>query len=67
VLVYRQCPAEESTATATVRFATKLRLLAVAGGDLTSPGLEITGDAQALQSLLGALDQPDPSFNIITP
>lgn len=67
VLVYRRCRAEESTATATVRFATKLRLLAVAGGDFTSPGLQITGDAQALQSLLGALDQPDPSFNIITP
>ncbi len=28
VLVYRQCPADESTATATIRFATKLRLLA---------------------------------------
>ncbi len=67
VLVYRQCPADESTATATIRFATKLRLLAVAGGDFTSPGLEITGDAEALQKLLGALDQPDPSFNIITP
>jgi alkyl sulfatase BDS1-like metallo-beta-lactamase superfamily hydrolase len=67
VLVYRECPADESTATATVRFANKLRLLAVAGGDFTSPGMDITGDAQALQTLLGALDQPDPSFNIITP
>jgi alkyl sulfatase BDS1-like metallo-beta-lactamase superfamily hydrolase len=67
VLVYRQCDADESTTTATVRLASKLRLLAVAAGDFTSPGLEVTGDAQALQTLLGALDQPNPSFNIITP
>ncbi|MBB3601365.1 alkyl sulfatase BDS1-like metallo-beta-lactamase superfamily hydrolase [Mycolicibacterium sp. BK556] len=67
VLVYRQCPADESTATATIGLVTKLRLLAAAAGDFTSPGLETSGDPQALQSLLGALDQPDPSFNIITP
>ncbi|BBX05467.1 alkyl/aryl-sulfatase [Mycolicibacterium aichiense] len=67
VLVYRQCPADESTATATIRLATKLRLLAAAAGDFTSPGLETTGEAEALQKFLGALDQPDPSFNIITP
>jgi len=67
VLVYRQCAADESTATATIRFASKLRLLAVSAGDFTSPGMEITGDAQALQTLLGALDQPNPGFNIITP
>ncbi|QEN16657.1 alkyl/aryl-sulfatase [Mycolicibacterium sp. ELW1] len=67
VLVYRQWPADESTATATIRLATKLRLLAAAAGDFTSPGLETTGEAEALQKFLGALDQPDPSFNIITP
>ncbi|WP_179471270.1 alkyl/aryl-sulfatase [Mycolicibacterium vinylchloridicum] len=67
VLVYRQCAADESTATATVRLLSKLRLLAAAAGDFTSPGLEVSGDGQALQTLLGALDQPDPSFNIITP
>ena len=67
VLVYRRCAADESTAAATVRLAGKLRLLAVAAGDFTSPGLEITGDAQVLQTLLGVLDQPDPNFNIITP
>lgn len=67
VLVYRQCPPDESTATATIRLATKLRLLAAAAGDFTSPGLETTGEAEALQKFLGALDQPDPSFNIITP
>jgi alkyl sulfatase BDS1-like metallo-beta-lactamase superfamily hydrolase len=67
VLVYRQCPADEPSATATVRLANKLRLLAVAAGDFSSAGLETTGDARALQTLLGVLDQPDPSFNIITP
>ncbi|MCV7176734.1 alkyl/aryl-sulfatase [Mycolicibacterium sphagni] len=67
VLVYRKSPADEATATVTVRLASKLRLLAVAGGDFTSPGMDISGDGSALQSLLGALDQPDPSFDIITP
>ncbi len=67
VLVYRKCAAEESTATVTVRLATKMRLLAAAAGDFTSPGLETSGDGQALQALLGALDRPDPGFNIVTP
>ncbi|WP_445167530.1 alkyl/aryl-sulfatase [Mycolicibacterium sp. Dal123E01] len=67
VLVYRECAADESTATATIRLVTKLRLLAAAAGDFTSPGLETSGEAQALQTLLGALDKPNPSFNIITP
>mgnify|MGYP000853333987 FL=1 len=66
VLVYRKRPADGS-AHATVTFADKLRLLAAATGDFTSPGLEVTGDQQALQSLLGVLDRPDPGFNIITP
>ncbi|SBS74434.1 conserved hypothetical protein [uncultured Mycobacterium sp.] len=67
VLVYREAAADESTATATIRLATKMRLLAAAAGDFTSPGLETTGDAKALQTLLGVLDKPDPGFNIITP
>jgi alkyl sulfatase BDS1-like metallo-beta-lactamase superfamily hydrolase len=46
---------------------TKQRLLGVLGGDLTSPGIETTGDVTALQSLLGVIDRGDPSFNIITP
>ncbi len=46
---------------------TKPRLIAIAGGDLTSPGVEISGDASALQTLLGVLEQGDPSFNIVTP
>jgi alkyl sulfatase BDS1-like metallo-beta-lactamase superfamily hydrolase len=67
VLVYRKAPADESTANATVKLANKVRLLAAAAGDLSSPGLEIGGDRQAVQSLLGVLDKPDPNFNIITP
>lgn len=46
---------------------TKPRLIAMAGGDLSSPGIDITGDASALQTLLGVLEQGDPSFDIVTP
>ena len=67
VLVYRKRPADPQTAAATVKLAAKMRLLAAAMGDFTSPGLEVTGDASALQSLMGVLDRPDPNFNIITP
>jgi alkyl sulfatase BDS1-like metallo-beta-lactamase superfamily hydrolase len=67
VLVYRKVPADEATAHATVKLANKLRLLAFAADDANSPGLEISGDANALPSLLGVLDRPDPAFNIITP
>ncbi|WP_137846428.1 alkyl sulfatase dimerization domain-containing protein [Microbacterium sp. 2FI] len=65
VLVYRKRnPDDEPDVALTL---TKARLIAVAGGDLTSPGLEITGDAGALQALLGVLDAGDPAFNIVTP
>ncbi|MBV9512661.1 MAG: MBL fold metallo-hydrolase [Mycobacteriaceae bacterium] len=67
VLVYRKRPADEKTANATVRLDSKLRLLMFAAGDRTSPGISITGDADALPTLLGVLDAPDPSFNIVTP
>ena len=67
VLVYRKRPADPDPAAATVTLAAKMRLLAAAQGDFTSPGLGITGDASALQSLMGVLDRPDPNFNIITP
>ncbi len=67
VLVYRERPAEESTATATVRLAGKLRLLTFAAGDRDSPGVEVSGDADALPTLLSVIDRPDPSFNIVTP
>jgi alkyl sulfatase BDS1-like metallo-beta-lactamase superfamily hydrolase len=67
VLIQRKRPAEPSTATATVTLATKMRLMAAAAGDFASPGLAVTGDPGALQSLLGVLDAPDPGFSIITP
>jgi alkyl sulfatase BDS1-like metallo-beta-lactamase superfamily hydrolase len=67
VLVYRKVAADSATADVTVKLDSKFRLLAVAMGDFTSPGLEISGDQTALQALLGALDEPDPNFNIVTP
>ncbi|MBY0291437.1 MAG: MBL fold metallo-hydrolase [Mycobacteriaceae bacterium] len=67
VLVYRKVNAEVATAGATVKVANKIRLLALAAGDLTSPGFELVGDATVLQQLTESLDRPDPGFNIVTP
>ena len=67
VLVYRKIPADSVTATVTIKLDSKFRLLLVATGDFTSPGLEISGDQAALQSFLGVLDSPDTNFNIVTP
>jgi alkyl sulfatase BDS1-like metallo-beta-lactamase superfamily hydrolase len=67
VLVYRKRAADESTAQATITFATKMRLLAFAIGDADSPGLEVSGDANAMPAVLAAMDRPDPGFNIIEP
>ena len=67
VLVHRRTPADAATASATIRLANKLRLLAYVAGDTQSPGAEITGDADALGRLVSVLDQPDPGFNIVTP
>lgn len=67
VLVYRKLAADAATASVTVKLDTKFRLLTVAMGDFDSPGLDISGDQTALQAFLGVLDEPDPSFNIVTP
>lgn len=67
VLVYRKVAADSATASVTVKLDSKFRLLTASMGDLSSPGLELSGDPAALQDLLGALDQPDPAFNIVTP
>ena len=67
VLVYRKIPANSVTATVTIKLDSKFRLLLVATGDFTSPGLEMSGDQTALQSFLGVLDSPDTSFDIVTP
>jgi alkyl sulfatase BDS1-like metallo-beta-lactamase superfamily hydrolase len=67
VLVHRRVAADPATAGATVTLASKLRLLAFAAGDVTSPGVDVTGDVSALPALLGVLDKPNPGFDIITP
>jgi alkyl sulfatase BDS1-like metallo-beta-lactamase superfamily hydrolase len=67
VLVYRKAPADQATAAATIKLANKLRLLTFAAGDTDSPGLQVTGDAGALPSIIAVLDRPNPSFNIVTP
>ena len=66
VLIAIEKAADASTADATIT-TTKLRMIAVLGGDLASPGLDIAGDAGVLQTLLGVLDRGDPSFAIVTP
>jgi alkyl sulfatase BDS1-like metallo-beta-lactamase superfamily hydrolase len=67
VLVYRKIAADPATATVTVSLGNKMRLLAAVMGDVAAPGLDISGDAAALQAFLGVLDAPDPAFNIVTP
>jgi alkyl sulfatase BDS1-like metallo-beta-lactamase superfamily hydrolase len=67
VLVYRRADADPETAQATLRLASKVRLLALVAGDRDSPGAEIDGDASVLVSLVGVLDRPDPNFAIVTP
>jgi len=66
VLIHRQRPADPDTAQATVT-TTKPRLLALLGGDMTSAGLDITGDATVLAQLLAVTTPGDPSFNIVVP
>jgi alkyl sulfatase BDS1-like metallo-beta-lactamase superfamily hydrolase len=60
-------PADAATASVTIKLDNAFRLLLLATGDFSSPGVEISGDQAALQKFLGVLDRPDPSFNIITP
>lgn len=67
VLVYRKVDADDQTAQATIRLATKVRLLSLAAGDATSPGVEIIGDGGVLEQLVAVLDKPDPGFDIVTP
>ncbi|HYB39695.1 MAG TPA: alkyl sulfatase dimerization domain-containing protein [Mycobacterium sp.] len=67
VLVHRKVAADPTTADVTVNLDTKIRLLAVVIGDVSSPGLDVSGDEAALHAFLGVLDRPDPNFNIVTP
>lgn len=45
----------------------KARLIRLAGGDLESEGLEVTGDIGILKQLFGVLDPGDPDFEIVLP
>ena len=65
VLVYIGRPADD-TAAASISL-TKMRMLQLLGGDTESPGLDITGDASALRTMMGVLDAGDPDFNIVSP
>jgi alkyl sulfatase BDS1-like metallo-beta-lactamase superfamily hydrolase len=67
VLVHRKVPADSATATATIKLDNAFRLLTLAAGDLSSPGVDISGDQAALQRFLAVIERPDPSFNIVTP
>ncbi|WP_043443004.1 alkyl/aryl-sulfatase [Arthrobacter sp. L77] len=65
VLTTTRCGAD-TTAELTITL-TKPRLIALVGGDLTSGGLEVSGDEGVLTALLGVLDRGDPGFPIDTP
>lgn len=67
VLIHRRTPADATTANVTLSLAGNVRLLQAAAGDVSSPGLEVSGDQAALLALLGVLDSPDPGFGIVTP
>jgi alkyl sulfatase BDS1-like metallo-beta-lactamase superfamily hydrolase len=67
VLVQRRVSADAATASVTIKLDNAFRLLLLATGDFSSPGVEISGDEAALQQFLGVIERPDPSFNIITP
>lgn len=46
---------------------TKKRAIALLGGDITPQEIEITGNIQALTTLISVLEQGNPAFNIVTP
>ncbi|MDF2918407.1 MAG: fold metallo-hydrolase [Microbacterium sp.] len=66
VLIRVELPAEPRTAHATITL-TKPRLLALLAGDLTGPGIDVTGDETVLSALLGVTQAGDPSFDIVLP
>jgi hypothetical protein len=59
-------PPADGSADATLTL-TEGRMLQMLGGDLTSSGIEVTGDPTVLQTILGAQDQGESAFNIVTP
>jgi alkyl sulfatase BDS1-like metallo-beta-lactamase superfamily hydrolase len=64
VLIYVKEPASGAALHLTL---TKPRLIRLAGGDLTSSGVEHSGDEGMLHALLGVLDQKQPDFDIVIP
>jgi alkyl sulfatase BDS1-like metallo-beta-lactamase superfamily hydrolase len=64
VLIHREVAGEP--ADTDIRLS-KPRLLAMFGGDTSSPGLEITGGEAVLPALLNVLTAGNPAFNIVTP
>ncbi|KRA24515.1 alkyl sulfatase [Microbacterium sp. Root61] len=64
VLVYLQAPAADGSVTIAL---TRMRLLALLGGDASGDGIAVSGGANPLPQLLGVLDAGDPSFNIVVP
>ncbi len=65
VLIYRKADADPGAAASVS--VSKMRLLALMGGDHDSPGIDVSGDAGQISSLLGVLETGDPGFAIITP
>ncbi|QBE48926.1 alkyl/aryl-sulfatase [Leucobacter triazinivorans] len=65
VLIYVQRDPDPSAALRIT--ATKERLLHLLGGDTSSDGLQLDGDAGVLTTLTGVLDPGDPEFNIVLP
>lgn len=65
VLVYVE--REPADGTALHLTLTKPRLIALAGGDLDSDGVEVRGDVEVLRRLLGVLSPGDPAFEIVLP
>lgn len=63
VLIHRRSDAE-ARATLTLE---KRRLLALLGGDVSSPGIATSGDASVLSELIGVIGTGDPGFAIVTP
>lgn len=66
VFIAVEKPADAESADATLTL-TRARMIKLIGGDLASPGVELTGDGGMLSTLLGVLDAGDPSFAIVTP
>lgn len=66
VLVYVEKPADRATAQLTLTL-TKARLLQLLGGDSTSDGMDVGGDAEVLRTLLSVLEPGDPAFDIVVP